>query len=206
MLSRTMVRGSRLLAIAATAALGFGACNDTPTTAVVTNGFAVTTPVTVYKLWWLETLFPDALAPGAASVVQRTIPGSDFAYGLLAPGWSAADGPPQNLVAIKSAAKLTAYEHQLLRIIVADTTFTGDCAAGSALTADDASLITTQIFPAEFAGATYDPATCSTTVSPGAGGAAGADGAAGAPGEQGNSGGAGGGDPSGAGGAAGSGA
>jgi len=195
-----MARGSRLLAVAAAASIGLGACNDTPTTAVVTNGFAATTAVSVYKLWWLETLFPDAVAPGAASAVQRTIPGSDYAYALLAPGWSAADGPPRTLVPIKSAAKLTAYDHQLLRIIVAEATFTGDCVS-SVLTADDATLIRTQLFPGEFAGATYDPATCTTTLTAGAGGAggeSGAGGSAGAPGDQGNGGGPGGGDQGGA--------
>jgi uncharacterized membrane protein YgcG len=133
--------------------------------------------------------------------VQRTIPGSDYAYALLAPGWSAANGPPPYLVAVKSAAKLTAYDHQLLRIIAADATFTGDCAAGTLLTADDATLITTQLFPGEFAGAVYDPATCTTTLSSGAGGMGGAP----TGDEGGSNGGAGGETSSGAGGGAGSG-
>lgn len=171
-------RGCSLPATVAT--VGFmiclAACDDTPTTAVLDNAFPVApaTPVTIYKAWWITTLFSDAVPPGSSSVVQRTVPGSDHAYALLAPGWSPDDqGPPPRLVAVKSAAPLAVSAHDVLHIAV-DDTFVGDCAAGSTLTADDASLIVERIFPGAFTGATYDPATCTTTPATGAGGAGGA--------------------------------
>jgi hypothetical protein len=145
-------------------------CDDAPTTAVVENGFAAPKgggaagAVTVYKTWWVTTLFPDAVASGETSAPERTIPAADYAYALLAPGWSPSDGgAPAHLVAVKSTAKLSVAVHGVLRIVVSDDTFTGDCAAGAPLGADDARLIVERIFPGDFAGSVYDPSTCVST-------------------------------------------
>ena len=73
------------LAIALIAAAG---CNGDPTTAVVENGYPAAWragTMTVFKVWWVTTLFPNPVAPEARSETERTIPASDFAYALLAP-------------------------------------------------------------------------------------------------------------------------
>jgi hypothetical protein len=152
------------LALALLAVVG---CNGDPTTVVVDNGFPAAADaagtMTVFKVWWVTTLFPSPVAPGASSETERTIAATDFAYALLAPGWSPGGGPPARLVALASAQPLTATPHDLLTITVDDAHFVGDCAAGSTLDAADAELIVERIFPGDFAGATYDPSTCTTT-------------------------------------------
>jgi hypothetical protein len=145
-----------LLASSLLAGLLLAGCDDNPTTAIVRNQFATTT--TVYKLWWVTTLFTTPVAPGDASETERTIPATDYAYALIAPEW-----PPTQLVAVKSMAKLSATEHQLLTIDVSDDQFGGNCASGSLLSDDDARLITERIFPGDFAGLSYDAATCTST-------------------------------------------
>ena len=145
-------------------------CNDRPTTVLVQNdypapgGAASAPPMTVFKVWWVTTLFPSPVAAGAVSESERTIPGTDFAYALVAPDWSADSGTaPSRLIALKSTRELTASAHDVLTISVSDRTFAGNCAAGSALSADDAALAIQRIFPGEFVGLRYDPATCTTT-------------------------------------------
>lgn len=145
-------------------------CSNNPTTAVVENRYPVahdggsSTGTTVFKAWWVTTLFPTPVRPGATSETERTIPGSDYAYVLIAPGWVPdSDLLPARLIALKSISKLSATEHSLLTIAVSDEGFAGNCAAGSTLDADDARLIVERIFPGEFAGVTYDPATCAST-------------------------------------------
>jgi hypothetical protein len=141
------------------------ACDDAPTTAVVENAYAPApdggASTTVYEVWWATALFPEPVAPGATSELERAAPGSDFAYALLAPGWRSGDVAPPRFVAARSVSPLAAAAHERLRIVVSTQTFVGDCAAGQPLDADDARFIVERIFPGAFAGASYDPATCS---------------------------------------------
>jgi hypothetical protein len=177
-----------LRALVAGALATLAGCDDTPTTAVLANGFSSTAeaPTTVYEAWWLTTLFETPVPPGASSEAERTVPGTAFAYALLAPGWSpAAGGPPPRLIAARSSSPASASAHDLLRLLVSDETFVGDCAVGKPLDAADAEVIVERIFPGAFAGATYDPATCTTTrASPDAAAEGGVDGADGAPGAE----------------------
>jgi hypothetical protein len=166
------------VAVAAAAPIALCGCNDSPTTAVVENGYPLsddagsdagggTATMTIFKAWWVTTLFPFPVGPAATSETERTIPGSDFAYALLAPGWSPDDGgAPGRLIAIKSTQKLSVAAHERLRITVSDDQFAGNCAAGSSLAPEDAQLIVERIFPGDFAGVTYDPATCASTPIP----------------------------------------
>jgi hypothetical protein len=162
---------SSLLALTTASLLApLAGCDDTPTTAIVENGFPASGagssgPTTVYEVWWVTTLFPNAVAPGSTSETERTIPAADFAYALLAPGWSPADGGrPARLIAARSANPLSVAVHDVLRIVVSPATFVGDCATGPPLDADDARFIVERIFPGDFAGVAYDPATCTTTA------------------------------------------
>jgi hypothetical protein len=162
-------------ALGLTAALVLGGgCNDDPTMVQVENDYplpgdtgAAADTVIVFKAWWVTTLFVDPVAPGAISEPERTIPSQDFAYVLIAPGWSPdSGGRPSRLIALKSRQPLSATAHGLLTISVSDGAFAGDCAAGGRLDADDALLIVERIFPGDFAGTVYDPATCTTTPAP----------------------------------------
>jgi hypothetical protein len=137
------------------------------------------TEMTVYKVWWVTTLLPDPVAPGQEGQVQRTVPGADHAYAVLAPGWDPSSGtPPTRFIAARSTASLGAARGTTLHVHVSDATFDGNCAAGRSLTQDEADLITQRIFPAEFAGIAYDAATCTAApaVDAGASDAAPADG------------------------------
>ena len=170
--ARQLALGSAL-ALAAMVLISSG-CDDSPTTARVANrypppiaGAASADTTTVFKAWWVTTLFPNPVPAGTSSEPERTIEGSDFAYALLAPGWSPDKGaPPTRLVAIKSVKKLTASAHDLLTIEVSDDQFAGNCAAGSTLTDDDARLIVERIFPGDFTDRNYDPSTCTSTPAP----------------------------------------
>lgn len=150
------------------------ACSDDPTTAVVENGFpaavdgGTSSKTTVFKVWWSTTLFPTPVAPLTSSEVERTVPATDFAYALLAPGWAPEDGGrPSRLVPVRSVAKLSVATHDRLLIAVSDDTFVGNCAAGKRLSDEDARFVVERIFPGDFAGSLYDPTTCETTSSDG---------------------------------------
>jgi hypothetical protein len=156
------------------AAIPLSGCNDTPATVVVGNGYPASpdsdaaATVTIYKLWWTTTLIADPVAPEGVSPIERTVPGSDYAYALLAPGWSPESGaPPAALIAARSAERLSVARGARLEIVVSDHTFVGNCAAGKPLDADSAALIVERIFPGAFAGARYDPATCVTSAAAG---------------------------------------
>jgi hypothetical protein len=64
---------------------------------------------------------------------------------------------------VKSSAKLAVTRGSTLTIGVSDATFVGRCAAGTALSQDDADFITQRIFPGDFAAVTYDAKTCAAT-------------------------------------------
>lgn len=157
--------------LAATLILPAACDTETPTSVVVDNAFPAVGDssvdaevMTVYQVWWRTTLLENPVAPGAESERERTVPGSDYAYVLVAPAWDSASGRgPTRLLALRSAAALSVARGDTLHIAVGPAGFVGNCAAGTALTADDADLITTRIFPGAFSGVHYDPATCTTT-------------------------------------------
>jgi hypothetical protein len=148
-----------------------GCSGDNPTMVVVDNDFpaaaeggGAASGVTVFKVWWVTSLMPDPVLPGAEGQPERTIPASDYAYAVLAPGWDPASGaPPTSVLAAKSTGVLTVAQGDTLHVHVSDVTFAGDCAAGQPLSQEDADLVTERIFPGEFAGVAYDAATCTRT-------------------------------------------
>jgi hypothetical protein len=169
------------VALAAAIACAAACSSENPTQVVVDDDYPPvpdggdpSSEVTVYKVWWVTTLMPDAVAPGGEGQVQRTVPGAGVAYAVLAPGWDPRSGSaPTRFLAAKSTASLAASQGHTLHIHVSDSTFDGNCAAGEPLSQDDADFVTQRIFPAEFAGQRYDAATCSVS----AGGDGGVDGA-----------------------------
>jgi hypothetical protein len=146
-------------------ALGTGCETDNATHAIVANTYPVVADgSTVYRLWWTTTLFHEPIVPGATSDEQRVVNDRDYAYALVAYGWDVASHKrPEHLLAMRSNSQLSVERGQTLHIRVDDQTFLGNCAAGQPLSQDDADFITQRIFPGDFAGLTYDAASCETS-------------------------------------------
>jgi hypothetical protein len=163
-------------AVCAAVSLAITAC-DTPdfTKAVVDNAYPEladggdpSTQVVVYKAWFVTTLFTEPVLPAQSSDELRSVPATDTAYALLAPGWDPeGTAPPTTLIAVQSKSKLSVGRGDLLHLAVSDATFTGSCAAKQPLSQADADFITQRIFPGAFADKTYDAATCTSTPIPG---------------------------------------
>ncbi len=151
--------------LASSLLIALAACEtEDPSKAVVDNAYVAPHAV-VYRAWWVATYFPDPVPGATTSAEQRSVPASDFAYAVLAPDWDPASStPPARFVALKSKSPLALARGETLHIVVDDRTFVGSCAAGQPLSQDDADFITQRIFPAEFANATYDARTCTTST------------------------------------------
>lgn len=142
-----------------------GCGTETPTEAVVSNGYPASEALAVYRAWYATTLFGDPLAPESASAAQRTVPGSATAYAVLALGWDpSSKAKPTSFVPIQSKRELSVERGDTLRIVVSDRTFTGRCEGGEPLDQSDADFITQRIFPGDFAGVHYDASTCTATA------------------------------------------
>jgi hypothetical protein len=118
-----------------------------------------------YKVWWVTSLLSGPVAPGTEGQPERTVPNSDFACAVLAPGWDPSSGKaPTTFIPAMSATKLSAARGDTVHIHVSDGTFVGNCLAGKPLSQDDADLITQRIFPGEFRGDVFDAKTCTATL------------------------------------------
>jgi len=140
---------------------------DTPHTYVVleNNYPRSTVPLVVYHAFWQAISFQTPVAPGSSSDVQDTIPASaNTAYAILAPGWDVTSSiAPTSLIAIQSRNGFEVHLNGTLHIAVDDRTFDGNCASGSFLSPKQADFITQRVFASDFAGLSYDAATCTTT-------------------------------------------
>jgi hypothetical protein len=141
-----------------------GCETDTATSAQVDNAYLDRAGGTsVYEAWWVTTHFSRAVAAGASSQPQRTVPDTGYAYALLEPGFDPSSGSaPSRLVAVRSREPLRGKRGETLHIVVSDETFIGNCAAGSTLSNEDARLIVHSIFPGPFHGLAYEPSSCSS--------------------------------------------
>jgi len=157
-----------------------------PTNAVLSNEYPSASDAAsaesppVYRGWWSVAQFPAPVPAGQVSEPVRIVPGSDYGYALLAPGWDQTSGAaPSALVPVRSAEKLSIGRGESLTFVVSARTTVGDCRAGNPLTQADADYVTQHIFAAQFAGLSYDAASCTTSRT--LAGDAGAGGSAGAP-------------------------
>jgi hypothetical protein len=150
-----------------------GGCTPYSTDVVIENRYtsATPSPLVIYRAAWHAVSFKEPIAPGAASAAETTVPASsNTAYVVVAPGWDPASATkPTRLVVLQSRDGFHAHLDTTLHIPVDDTTFAGNCAAGSHLSQADADVLTQLVFPADFADVTYDAATCTSTPRPGAG-------------------------------------
>ena len=165
-------RSFLLVALASPAAALLGCDTADPTLAVVDNGYppppdgAESQQTAVVKVWWSVTLFPDPVAAGASSAENRVVPARDYAYALLAPGWSPLSPvPPSRLVVVRTREKVDVGRGGTTHITISPATTVGDCDAGSTLTQGETDAITQRIFPGDFAGHVYDASLCVTTSS-----------------------------------------
>lgn len=150
----------------AACALVLAAGCDAPFAEVVLdNQYAPATGNVVYRATWLAVRFPTPLGPGEATEAQDTVAASaNTAYVLLAPGWDPASGEtPASLVVLVSPAGFAVHLDETLHIPVDDDHFAGNCAAGSFLDQATADFVTRRVFAADFAGRSYDAATCTTS-------------------------------------------
>lgn len=142
--------------------IALAACDTEDATSVqIDNDYAANTAFVVYKAWWKTSYLPDAVGPTAEGVRERTVPNSDYAYVVVAPGWDpTSSDPPTKLIAMKSLSPFKVSRGDILHIHVSDDTFAGNCAGPHPLSQDDADFVTQRIFPGEFPDGTYDAATC----------------------------------------------
>ena len=158
-------------ALLLTALLAAGCNSGDATNAVIDDGYPgptdagdATKAIAVYRGWWLVATFPAPVGGGAESGSERVVPGSDYAYMLLAPGWDPSSGSaPPLLLPAMSKDQLSVARGDTLHIQVDDAHVVGNCAAKQPLTQAQADFITQSIFPGPFAGMTYDAATCTAT-------------------------------------------
>jgi hypothetical protein len=151
---------------------------DTPNTNVVlANAYPATTPQApvVYQAWWSSESFAGPVAPGASTPPTAANACSPTtAWVLASPGWDPATTPtPSSFVVLESRDGFALHLGDTLTISVDDSTFAGNCAAGSHLPQAEADFISQRVFAAAFVGLHYDAATC--TTSPVTGGDAGTD-------------------------------
>ncbi|MEI8258927.1 MAG: hypothetical protein WCJ30_24930 [Deltaproteobacteria bacterium] len=145
-----------------------GSSCDTPQTFVLLENRYAPSPtgaLVVYRAFWHAVSFGAPVLPGASSDPQPTVPASaTTAYVLLAPGRDpSSTTSPGSFVVMQSRDGFGLHLNETLRIGVDDTTFVGNCAAGSPLTQEQADFITQRVFPGEFSTRRYDPAICLTT-------------------------------------------
>jgi hypothetical protein len=147
---------------------GAAGCDQSPHTAVVlANGYptAATAPLVVYRAVWENVAFPTPVEPGSSTSPQPSETTSGVtAYVVLAPGWDPElSATPASLVVLQSRVPISETFDDLLTITVDDTTFAGNCVAGSPLPQAQADFITQVVFPCDFAAYHYDAATCTLT-------------------------------------------
>jgi hypothetical protein len=158
-------------------ALFAAGCNGPPPTYVVFHNdypSSSTRPLVVYQAYWQATSFPNpeagavgGIPPGASSVPESAVPASadmNMAYVVLAPGWDPTSStPPTSFVLLESRGGFGVSLGDTLDIPIDDTTFVGNCAAGSTLNSSEADFIRQRVFAPVFANVDYDAKTCTTT-------------------------------------------
>jgi hypothetical protein len=154
------------LFIALPFALGCKQASTTSTFAVFSNDYSAASGPVLYQAFWEATSLQSPIAPGVSSDPQITVPCSpNTAYAVLAPGWDpTSSAPPTAYVVLQSKAGYGVNVGDTVEIPVDDSSFDGNCAAGSFLTQSQADFLTQFVFSSTFAGLHYDAATCRTTV------------------------------------------
>jgi hypothetical protein len=145
-------------------------CDAPSTNVVLDNDYppSAANALVVYHAFWQAVSFTTPISPGASSDPRSTVAASaNTAYVLLAPGWDpTSTTPPTSFIVLQSVGGFDVHLNDTLHIPVDDTTFAGHCAAGSFLPQDQSDFITQRVFASDFAGRSYDAATCATAGGP----------------------------------------
>jgi hypothetical protein len=154
-----------LVVITATSVVG---CDTPHTLVVLDNDYPTTSMLVAYDAFWQSVRFPAPVPPAMSSDPQPALAASpNLAYVVLAPGWDPSSAtPPTTFVVLESREGFALDFNSTLDIPLDDTTFAGNCAAGSTLMQPQADFITQRVFQATFAGLSYDAATCTATRAP----------------------------------------
>jgi hypothetical protein len=158
----------RALVICALIAPFATGCDTPSTNVIVDNDYPVsaTPALVVYRAFWQAVELRAPIAPGSSSDAETTVAASpNTAYAVLAPGLDPTAGAPAptSFVVLQSRQGFAVHWNSTLHIPVDDTTFAGNCAAGSVLSQEQADFITERVFACDFAGLHYDAATCTAT-------------------------------------------
>lgn len=158
------------LGAAALALIASAGCDRAPqATVVLDNDYAPMAAVAlpVYFALWQAVVFADPVAPGSSSPVESSLAATDnTAYVVLAPGWDpTSKTPPTSFILMQSRSGFTVHLDETLHIPVDDSTFVGNCAAGSFLSQEQADFIAERVFTSAIFDAAprpfhYDAATC----------------------------------------------
>jgi hypothetical protein len=146
-----------------------GGCDTPQTLVVIDNDYPPSSsPMVIFQAFWQAVSFTAPVAPAASSDPQSTVAASpNTAWVVLAPGFDPTSStPPASFIVLESLAGFEVHLDDTLHIPVDDTTFVGNCAAGSVLSQSEADFITQRVFASVFAGSSYDAATCTTTPVP----------------------------------------
>jgi hypothetical protein len=172
-LIRSLVPAGIVVVCGAFASIMSG-CDSPSTDVLLANQYPASSGFVVFDAFWqaVSLANPECpVEPGDSSAAQSTVAASDnTAYVVIAPGYTGScDGgaaTPASQLVLQSRQGFSVHTNTTLTIPVDDTTFAGNCAAGSTLSQDQADFITTRVFAADFAGLHYDAATCTTTLAP----------------------------------------
>jgi hypothetical protein len=141
---------------------------------VLENDYPTSSQLVIYEAFWQSVAFTpsDAMPPSAFTPLRPGMSSDPLpalaaspntAYVVLAPGWDPASaGPPTTFILLQSRDGFALQFNHTLDIPVDDSTFAGDCLAGSTLSQTEADFMTERVFQGLFAGRTYDAATCTT--------------------------------------------
>jgi hypothetical protein len=154
-------------AICTALALVMLGCDAPNTNVVLDNNYppSATNALVVYRAFWQAVPFKMPVVPGASSDPQKTVAASaNTAYVVLAPGLDPQSATaPTSFIFLQSRSGFEVHLNQTLHIPVDDASFVGNCAAGSALSQDQADFITQRVFANDLPGLSYDAATCTTS-------------------------------------------
>jgi hypothetical protein len=153
------------LALMVPFALGCEPPSTTSTFVVLQNDYPRASGLVIYQAFWQAVSFQTPIPPGSSSDPENTVPASpNTAYVVLAPGWNpSSKTTPTTFIVLRSRTGYAVDVHDTVDIPVSDSSFDGDCAAGSFLTQSQADFITQRVFSSIFGGLEYDAATCTTT-------------------------------------------
>ena len=157
------------MALASTCALLATGCDHAPeTTAVIDNRYPSNGPLLIYQAQFETASFSSPVLPGTSSDPQDTVSTSgEWSVALLAPGWDAgSDVAPTSFVVMQSVGQFAVQTGAVVHIPVDDSTFRGNCEAGSFLTQEEANVLIAAFFSTPFKHLNYDAASCTTTPIP----------------------------------------